>query len=40
MKRIVVVGAGLGGVPIRRLGIVVGDSLLGVPLTELQEAHG
>ena len=30
----------LGGVPIRRLGIVGGDSLLGIPLAELQEAHG
>ena len=30
----------LGGVPIRRLGVVGGDSLLGIPLAELQEAHG
>jgi hypothetical protein len=30
----------LGGVPIRRLGVVGGDSLLGIPLADLQEAHG
>ena len=30
----------LGGVPIRRLGVVGGDSLLGVTLAELAEAHG
>ena len=30
----------LGGVPIRRLGIVGGDSLLGIPLADLMEAHG
>jgi hypothetical protein len=27
-------------VPVRRLGVVGGESLLGLPLTELQEAHG
>jgi phosphoribosylformylglycinamidine synthase subunit PurL len=30
----------LSGVPVRRLGVVGGESLLGLPLTELQEAHG
>jgi hypothetical protein len=30
---------GLGGVPLRRLGIVGGDDLLGVPLATLREAH-
>ena len=30
----------LGGVPIRRLGVVGGDSLLGIALADLQEAHG
>jgi len=29
----------LGGVPIRRLGVVGGDSLLRVPLDELRQAH-
>jgi hypothetical protein len=31
---------GLGGVPIRRLGVVGGDALLGLTLDELREAHG
>jgi phosphoribosylformylglycinamidine synthase subunit PurL len=30
----------LGGVPMRRLGVVGGDALLGVSLGELREAHG
>jgi phosphoribosylformylglycinamidine synthase len=30
----------LGGVPIRRLGVVGGESLLGVGLDELREAYG
>ena len=30
----------LGGVPIRKLGVVGGDSLLGQTLAELKEAHG
>ena len=30
----------LGGVPLRRLGIAGGDSLLGIPLADLQAAHG
>jgi phosphoribosylformylglycinamidine synthase II len=29
----------LGGVPLRRLGVVGGDAVLGVPLAELAEAH-
>ncbi len=29
----------LGGVPLRRLGVVGGDRLLGLKLTELEEAH-
>jgi hypothetical protein len=29
----------IGGVPLRRLGVVGGDTLLGVPLDELREAH-
>ena len=31
--------AQIGGVPLRRLGVVVGDRLLGVPLAELEEAY-
>jgi hypothetical protein len=30
----------IGGVPTRRLGVVGGDSILGVPLAQLEEAHG
>jgi phosphoribosylformylglycinamidine synthase subunit PurL len=30
----------LSGVPVRQLGVVGGESLLGLPLTELREAHG
>jgi phosphoribosylformylglycinamidine (FGAM) synthase-like enzyme len=30
----------LGGVPMRRLGVVGGDRVLGVPLAELREAYG
>jgi hypothetical protein len=30
----------LGGVPIRRLGAVGGETLLGIGLDELREAHG
>jgi phosphoribosylformylglycinamidine synthase II len=30
----------IGGVPVRRLGVVGGDAILGVPLAELEEAHG
>jgi phosphoribosylformylglycinamidine synthase len=29
----------IGGVPVRRLGVVGGDSVLGVPLAALEEAH-
>ena len=30
----------LGGVPLRELGVVGGDSLLGIPVAELAEAFG
>jgi phosphoribosylformylglycinamidine synthase subunit PurL len=30
----------IGGVPVRRLGVVGGDAILGVPLDALREAHG
>ena len=29
----------LGGVPLRELGVVGGDTLLGIPVAELTEAH-
>jgi len=29
----------LGGVPLRRLGVVGGDAILGLSLDELREAH-
>jgi hypothetical protein len=30
----------LGGVPIRKLGVVGGETMLGIELDELKEAHG
>jgi len=30
----------LGGVPLRRIGAVGGDSVLGIPLGRLREAYG